>query len=113
MVLSPELEATKDKPGQGLGQLLFDKKRIWTGAEIEQLLVSAYRRMTRQDRKLDGKLDLTIQLDDWNHAFKVVVPNTREVEKMINLALVHVDNFDYCPLDWIARAEELQLADAA
>ena len=36
IVLADDLIASKNNPQAGLGRLLYDPKRIWTGAEMEQ-----------------------------------------------------------------------------
>ena len=97
IVLSKELLATKNGR-DGLGILLGDETRVWTGAEIEQLLQAAFRKTARADRKLEnGEQDLIVTIQDWEAATRSIVPNTKEVERMTKLALYYVDNLDYVP----------------
>ncbi len=95
--LSPTLENKED----GLGRLLEDTKRVWTGAAIEVVMKKAISTAAFADRKdEDGNRDYTIQLEDWNHAMDVILPNTTVVEFQTKLALYYVDDLDFCPSDW-------------
>lgn len=95
--LSPTLENKED----GLGRLLEDTKRVWTGAAIEVVMKKAISTAAFADRKdEDGNRDYTIQLEDWNHAMDVILPNTTVVEFQTKLALYYVDDLDFCPSEW-------------
>jgi ATP-dependent 26S proteasome regulatory subunit len=90
-------ETMKD-PNNGLGRLLLDEERIWTGAEIESLVKKAMVRASMANRKdKSGEKDYTIREEDWNHAMNVILPSTGEVDTQINLALRFVNDLDYCP----------------
>ena len=92
------LEPTESDPNNGLGRLLLDDQRIWTGAEIEVLVKEALDNAAFSERKRkDGSKDLTIQLDDWNKSMDDVLPGTAEIEKMTDLALMFTDNLAYTP----------------
>ena len=106
VTLSEELLATKNTPGKGLGRFLFDENRVWTGAETEQLLLAAYDEANFAERMVDGKQDLTVQVADWEAAFDNIIPNTEEVERMTNLALLYVDNLRYVPQEWREMAKD-------
>lgn len=98
---SKDLAPTMENKEEGLGRLLQDTERLWTGAEIEvvmkkAILTAAF--ATRTDE--DGKRDFTITLEDWNHAMDVIVPNTREVEFQTKLALLFADDLDYVAAGW-------------
>jgi transitional endoplasmic reticulum ATPase len=96
-----ELASTMKNPDDGLGRLLLDTKRIWTGAEIESLIRKAISRAAFANRVDDaGVKDYTIQAADWNHAMDVIIPNTGDVEMQISLALRYVNDLDYCPTDY-------------
>src|ERR1035438_9765086 len=56
IVLSEALLATREND-KGLGALLTDRSRYWTGAEIEGVLLSSLRRAARAERKVNGKDD--------------------------------------------------------
>jgi ATP-dependent 26S proteasome regulatory subunit len=88
-----EMQETMKDPTNGLGLLLMDKERVWTGAEMEVVLKEA----------LDNALyagHSSIKVEEWNEAFHNIIPNTGEVEKMTNLALIYVDHLGYCPPEW-------------
>ena len=106
IVLSDDLIASKNNPQAGLGRLLYDPKRIWTGAEMEQLLQAAFDETIRAERKTDEKDDLRVFLSDWDAAFDNIIPNTDEVERMTNLALLYVDNLRYVPAEWREAARD-------
>jgi ATP-dependent 26S proteasome regulatory subunit len=105
LVLHPDLVKTRDEQTNGLGKLLHDKERIWTGAEMEAVLQSTLQKAYRASRKVQGKLDLRIQLDDFNGAMDAIIPRTAEVALQTDLALYFANNLDFCPEDWreIAR----------
>lgn len=92
-----ELQESLKSKDDGLGKLLHDT-RIWTGAEMEVVLKEAI------DNAVFGNRS-SISLDDWNQAFNDILPSTREVEKMIDLALLYVNHLGYCPEDWRERAQ--------
>ena len=101
--LHNELKPTLEDTESGLGRLLEDKVRIWTGAEIEMVVKKAMSTAAFAERKdEEGNRDYTIQLEDWNHAMDVILPNTNEVEFQTKLALYFVDDLDFCPPDWRA-----------
>ena len=53
------------------------------------------------------KADLPVfTLADWNAAFDNIIPNTEEVERMTNLALLYVDNLRYVPAEWREAARD-------
>ena len=107
IVLSSELLTRRNITTEGLGLLLGDANRIWTGAEMEQLLEAALdEAMIAERTKPDGKPDMTIQMADWNAAFDNIIPNTREVERMTNLALLFADNLRYVPSEWKEQARD-------
>jgi ATP-dependent 26S proteasome regulatory subunit len=106
IVLADDLIASKNNPQAGLGRLLYDPKRIWTGAEMEQLLQAAFDETIRAERKADEKDDLRVFLADWDAAFDNIIPNTDEVERMTNLALLYVDNLRYVPAEWREAARD-------
>lgn len=81
----------------GLGKLLNDKKRIWTGAEMEVLVKKALDKAAFSNRQLDGKRDLSIHETDWDKAMNAIIPNTGEIDHQIKLALYYVDDLDYVP----------------
>jgi hypothetical protein len=37
---------------------------------------------------------------DWDDAMNSVMPNTRDVELQIDLALLYENNMKYCPAEW-------------
>jgi transitional endoplasmic reticulum ATPase len=98
---SSEVSATMADPKNGLGRLLLDDTRVWTGAEIEVVLKKALRLSERDEKK-------TIGISHWNQAFEFVIPNTQEVERMTKLSLVYVDDLEFCPVDWrdVARNKD-------
>jgi hypothetical protein len=106
IVLADDLVASKNNPNAGLGRLLCDPNRIWTGAEEEQLLQAAFDETVRAERVLAEKPDYRITLADWNAAFDNIIPNTEEVERMTNLALLYVDNLRYVPAEWREAARD-------
>lgn len=106
LVLSPELVATANSNNNGLGLLLKDTSRFWTGAEIEQVLQSAFRRAARAERMQADKPDLRITIEDWNQACRHNSP-TGDVETQIDLALEYA-GLDYVPEEWLERALEVK-----
>ena len=104
-----DLSTTLTTPDNGLGRLLLDKERVWTGAEIEDLLREAMSSAAFSGRLTpDGKKDYTIRADDWNYAMDVILPNTGDVEFQTKLALLFVNHLGYCPPDYrdMARDKE-------
>lgn len=96
-----ELESSMKNPEFGLGRLLLDEARIWTGAEIESLIRKSMSSASFADRvTAKGEKDYTILAEDWNHAMDVIIPNTGDVESQISLALQYVNDLDYCPKDY-------------
>lgn len=103
--MASEVEATLKNKTTGIGKLLYDD-RIWTGAEMEVVLKEAIDNAVFDNRT-------SISLEDWNKAFNDILPSTREVEKMIDLALLYVNHMGYCPEDWKERAgQKAELASS-
>jgi ATP-dependent 26S proteasome regulatory subunit len=102
---SSELIPTMKNEEDGLGRLLEDTKRVWTGAEMEVVLKKAISTAAFSDRKdQEGNKDYTVTLEDWNHAMDVIIPNTNEVEFQTKLALLYVDDLDFVSEGWRAMA---------
>ena len=57
------------------------------------------------------KDDLRVFLSDWDAAFDNIIPNTDEVERMTNLALLYVDNLRYVPAEWREAARDKNLRE--
>ena len=115
---SAELGQTEATPDNGLGRLLMDAKRVWTGAEIEVVIKEAFDNAAFANRMKKGVQDYTISLEDWNKAMDDILPDTKMVEKMTLLSLLYVNHLGYCPPEWRDRArnkeqirEELGIAD--
>ena len=119
---SEELRKTEDKTDNGLGLLLMDKKRVWTGAEIEVVIKEAFDNaaFANRQKKVKGAEmhDYTITLEDWNKAMGDILPDTRMVERMTLLSLLYVNHLGYCPPEWREKAmnkesirEELGITD--
>lgn len=94
-----DLKGTEEDPSKGLGLLLCDKERVWTGAEIEVVLKEAIDQAVFEDRK-------AINRKDWEDAFRNILPNTEEVERMTYLSLIYVDHLGYCPPEWRETAAD-------
>lgn len=104
---SKELGGTETNETDGLGRLLCDKKRVWTGAEIEVVIKEAFDNAAFANRsKKDGTKDYTIQLNDWNAAMNDILPDTKMVEKMTLLSLLYVNHLGYCPQEWKKMAAD-------
>lgn len=96
-----DLQGTMLDPQIGLGRLLRDEGQIWTGAEIELVLKDAMGLAIR------AKRDKTvIALQDWETAMDSIIPNTGDVERMTDLALLFANNVRYCPEFWRARMKD-------
>jgi len=106
LVLHPDLVQTKDAEDDGLGKLLHDQERIWTGAEMEAVLQSALQKAYRATRLTGTKADLRLCVDDFNGAMKAIIPRTSEVALQTDLALYFANNLDYCPEDWREAARD-------
>jgi transitional endoplasmic reticulum ATPase len=106
LVLHPDLVKTKDAEGNGLGTLLHDTERIWTGAEMEAVLQSALQKAYRATRLTGTKADLRLCVDDFNGAMTAIIPRTSEVALQTDLALYFANNLDYCPEDWREAARD-------
>jgi hypothetical protein len=106
LVLHPDLVKTKDEDGNGLGTLLHDTERIWTGAEMEAVLQSALQKAYRAARLIGTKADLRLWVDDFNGAMTAIIPRTSEVALQTDLALYFANNLDYCPEDWREAARD-------
>jgi ATP-dependent 26S proteasome regulatory subunit len=114
VVFHKELEGTMKDPKDGLGRLLLDQERIWTGAEIESLIKKSMARAAFEGRKNSlGEKDYTIYAKDWNHAMNVIIPNTGEIETQIALALRFVNDLDYCPPEYWEQVRVEQSIAAA
>ncbi len=120
--LSPELAQTESNENTGLGLLLQDKKRVWTGAEMEVVMKeafdnAAFANRTKKVKGVDTK-DYTIILEDWNKAMSDILPDTRMVERMTLLSLYFTNHLGYVPAEWREKAknkdalrEELGMTD--
>lgn len=106
---SKELADTETKEGDGLGRLLADKKRVWTGAEIEVVMKEAFDNAAFANRMKTVKgveqRDYTITLEDWNKAMSDILPDTQMVERMTLLSLLYVNHLGYCPQEWREKAQ--------
>ncbi len=96
-----DLHGTMLDPQVGLGRLLRDEGQIWTGAEIELVLKDAIGLAIRAKR--DKTL---ITLEDWTTAMDSILPNTGDVERMTDLALLYANNVRYCPEVWRPRMRD-------
>jgi ATP-dependent 26S proteasome regulatory subunit len=103
---SKEMEETMKDSKRGLGLLLLDSVRIWTGAEMEVVLKEAIDNAMFSGRK-------SIDIEDWEKAFNDIIPNTQEVEKMTNLSLIYVDHLGYCPAEWRSIAADKEKLKAS
>lgn len=113
VAFAKELQGTMKNADSGLGRLLLDSERIWTGAEIESLVRKSMASASFADRKTsDGLKDYSIYAEDWNHAMDVIIPNTGDVELQISLALQFVNDLDYCPPDYWEQVKSEQQAAA-
>jgi transitional endoplasmic reticulum ATPase len=102
-----EVKDTEKTANNGMGRLLLDKERVWTGAEIEVVLKEALDNANFAERKKKtGESDLAIRVEDWNKAMDEILPNTKQVEFMTKLSLFHVDHLGYCPEEWRAIAAD-------
>jgi hypothetical protein len=107
MTFSKELAKTLDNPTSGLGRLLKDAERTWTGAEIEVVLKEAFDNAVFSERKgKDGTAKYVIHLEDWNIAMDNIIPNTSEVERMSKLSLYYVDNLSTVSEAWRPMARD-------
>ena len=96
-----DLHGTMLDPQVGLGRLLRDEGQIWTGAEIEIVLKDAIGLAIR------AKRDKTvITLADWETAMDSIIPNTGDIERMTDLALLFANNVRYCPEVWRTRMKD-------
>lgn len=119
MKFAPELGATEANEKDGLGRLLCDKIRVWTGAEIELVMKEAFDNAAFASRtSKKGARDYTVNLEDWNKAMDDILPDTKMVEKMTLLSLLYVNHLGYCPPEWREKAknkdairEELGITD--
>ena len=110
---SKKMKDTVDDLHSGLGRLLHDPKRVWTGAEMEVVMKEALDNASYSGRKnKDGSVNYTIEVEDWNQAMDDIIPNTNEVERMTDLALCYVDSLAYVPPEWRAAAIDAQKAKA-
>jgi len=116
---APELGETEKTADSGLGRLLSDPKRVWTGAEIEVVMKEAFDNAAFAERMKKGVKDYTITLPDWDKAMDDILPDTKMVERMTLLSLLYVNHLGYCPPEWRDKAknkdairEELGIQDA-
>lgn len=101
------------KGDRGLGMLLNNKERIWTGAEIEVVMKYAFDLAYQADRKTRaGAQDLSITQADWEQAMDDVVPNTGAIERQTLLALYFCDILGYMPPEWKERARDKEALKA-
>lgn len=115
-----ELQATAKSSikDTGIGKLINDP-RIWTGAEMEVVVKKAWKKSVfevqekmpynteEQKTALRKAIDsVEISLDNWNQSLSFVLPNTREVDAMIDLALLYSNDLEYCPKEWRDRASD-------
>ena len=98
--MAKDLSATETNEANGLGRLLCDKNRVWTGAEIEVVLKEAFDNAAFANRTKAGAPDYTINMEDWNKAMDDILPDTKMVEKMTLLSLLYVNHLGYCPTEW-------------
>jgi len=125
--IGKDLAETTRTANAGLGRLLYDT-RIWTGAEIERLMNLAFSyaarravRAAKEKVKEEGipRRDMiariremtrnpVITFEDWEHAMQNYMPNTRDVEHQIDLALRFCNNLEYCPEAYRPRLIELR-----
>jgi len=133
LVLHSNLVNTKDEETGGLGKLLHDGERIWTGAEMEAVLSSALQKAYRASRTWTdasiaeektvnpkrktfpkpGEADLRLDRVDFEGAMNAIIPRTAEVALQTDLALYFANNLDYCPEDWRETARDKEaLKDA-
>jgi len=113
---STELGETETDENKGLGRLLTDKKRVWTGAEIEVVMKEAFDNAAFSERYIPkGKKnpeglktkefrDYTVTLADFDKAMDDILPDTKMVEKMTLLSLLYVNHLGYCPPEWREKA---------
>jgi ATP-dependent 26S proteasome regulatory subunit len=126
LVLHPDLVTTQSDKTTGLGRLLHDKERIWTGAEMEAVLQSALQKAYRASRTWtdtslaeeqqvnpkrkvfpkSGEPDLRLNKTDFDGAMNAIIPRTAEVALQTDLALYFANNLDYCPEDWRETARD-------
>src|SRR5208337_5447919 len=114
----PDLGKTEEDENNGLGRLLKDGKRVWTGAEIEVVMKEAFDNAAFACRQKKGVKDYTVCLDDWNKSMDDILPDTKMVERMTLLSLLYVNHLGYCPPEWRKKAankdairEELGIGD--
>lgn len=119
---APDLGQTEDDEKNGLGLLLKDSKRVWTGAEIEVVMKEAFDNAAFGERSKTVKgekiRDYTVTVEDWNKAMGDILPDTQMVERMTLLSLLYVNHLGYCPKEWREMArnknkirEELGMTD--
>ena len=113
---SEDVRPTKQNVLNGYGKLLRDEK-VWTGAEIEVVMLDAIDNAKRRLRKAtladvlmtkEEKQEVirvfsarpVISLEDWDAAFESVVPSTGDVEFQTNLALLFCNKQQYIPDVW-------------
>ena len=114
-----DLRGTEKDEKNGLGLLLKDAKRVWTGAEIEVVMKEAFDNAAFGERMKKGVKDYTVTLPDWNKAMDDILPDTKMVERMTLLSLLYVNHLGYCPPEWREKAknkdairEELGMQDS-
>lgn len=104
-----ELGQTETTEVNGLGRLLLDPQRVWTGAEIEVVMKEAFDNaaFACRSKKIKGvdTKDYTVTVPDWNKAMDDILPDTKMVEKMTLLSLLYVNHLGYCPPEWREMAK--------
>jgi transitional endoplasmic reticulum ATPase len=110
ITFAADLAKTESDESTGLGRLLGDKKRVWTGAEIEVVLKEAFDNAAFASRnktvKSKVQRDYTITMEDWNKAMDDILPDTKMVERMTLLSLLYVNHLGYCPPEWRDKAKD-------
>lgn len=103
-----ELQATETDPKNGLGRLLLDQTRVWTGAEIEVAIKEAADNAKYANRtKTGGKPDLSIHIEDINLSLDEIIPNTQQIERQTELALYYANHRRYVPKSWRTLWEDI------
>jgi ATP-dependent 26S proteasome regulatory subunit len=100
---SKELTATINVSDNGLGRLVMDTSRMWTGAEIETLV-----RESIDTAYFAGRESKDIQLEDWNQTMDDVISNTRSVVLQTKLALFFCSQLRYVPIAFRDQAADKQ-----
>jgi transitional endoplasmic reticulum ATPase len=127
IVFDVSLKNTLKTADKGIGRLLYDS-RLWTGAEMEGLLKRAFSNAVV--RKTDAAIEdskakklpardmldyirqstksVLVDITDWNKAFDSYRPSTRDMARMIHLALEHTNDRDYLPEEWQGQYDQIR-----